>query len=94
MEAVISKSTIKDKKYKVILDGKTIHFGATGYEDFTTHRDEDRKRLYLARHRSRENWNDPMTAGFWARWLLWNLPTLRDSAKDIEKRFGIKVILK
>lgn len=36
-------------------------------------------------------WNTP---GFWARWLLWNQPTLTGSARSINHRFGIKVELK
>ena len=39
-----------------IEDGPTVHFGATGYQDFTSHGDEDRKAAYLRRHESRENW--------------------------------------
>ena len=70
----------------VNIDGHTIHFGAKGYEDFTTHKDTKRKANYLARH-SNENWNDPMTAGFWARWLLWNKPSLKASVDDVNKRF-------
>ena len=38
----------KDKKYKVIVDGKSIHFGST-MEDFTKHKDESRRKSYIAR---------------------------------------------
>ena len=38
----------KDKKYKVIVDGKTVHFGST-MEDYTKHKDESRRKSYLAR---------------------------------------------
>ena len=37
-----------NKKYKVIHDGKTTHFGST-MEDFTKHKDETRRKSYLAR---------------------------------------------
>ena len=37
-----------DKKYKVIVDGKTVHFGST-MEDYTKHKDETRRKSYLAR---------------------------------------------
>ena len=75
----------------VNVDGRTIHFGATGYQDFTTHKDPKRKTNYLARH-SNENWNDPKTAGFWAKWLLWNQRSLADSIRDTERRFNIKTL--
>ena len=38
----------KDKKYKVIIDNKTVHFGST-MEDYTKHKDESRRKSYLAR---------------------------------------------
>ena len=68
-------------------DGKKVHFGASGYEDYTTHGDEERKKSYLARHRKNENWNDPRTAGSLSRWILWNKRTLTESIKDYKKRF-------
>jgi len=94
--AILSKSDKKDKKWKVIYTenggkSKTIHFGDSNYEDFTMHKNEDRKQLYLNRHRSKENWLDPKTAGFWSRWLLWNETTLSSSIKDVEKKFLIKI---
>ena len=80
------------KKYEVTLksaDGKLkkIKFGASGYEDFTTHKDTKRKELYLSRHAEREDWGKVDTAGFWARWLLWNKRTIGASLNDIKKRF-------
>ena len=87
-------STRKDKKYMVKLeDGgkiKTIHFGAKGYQDFTEHNQEERKERYIHRHQPRENWFDPMTAGFWARWILWNKPTIQASLSDTIKKFNLK----
>jgi hypothetical protein len=38
----------KDKKYKVIVDNKTVHFGST-MPDYTKHKDESRRKSYLAR---------------------------------------------
>ena len=43
-------STKKDKKYMVQNpEGKMIHFGQLGYEDFTKHKNPERRRLYLDR---------------------------------------------
>ena len=71
------------------MDGKTVHFGASGYQDYTTHGDEQRKASYLARHRTTENWtlSGINTAGFWARHLLWNEPSLSASVADDNRRF-------
>ncbi len=94
MEYILSKSTKNGKKFMVQTKGKTIHFGATPYLDFTTHKDEERKIRYLLRHQGlNENWtaDGTLTPGFWSRWLLWNKPTMSQSIKDIQKRFGLKI---
>jgi hypothetical protein len=93
----LEKSNRKDKKYMVhyIKDGKlrTIHFGASGYDDFIISKgNEDKKKNYIKRH-SKEDWSDLEKAGTFARFLLWNKKTLRDSIKDMEERFNIKIRL-
>jgi hypothetical protein len=83
------------KKYDAIficLDGShiTTSFGATGYSDFTKHKDTTRKQRYIIRHARREHWNDPTTPGSLSRWILWNKPTVRASLADFKKRFRLK----
>ena len=70
-------------------DGKVVHFGDTRYEDFTVHKDEERKRLYLLRHKKNEDWNNPYSAGSLSRYILWNKPTINDSVEDFKKRFNL-----
>ena len=94
MRVVIKKSTNDTKKYMAIFyDGskkvKTTHFGAFGMSDYTKHRDTKRKKRYMSRHRTRENWHNYMSAGALSRWILWNKPTLRDSKADYKKRFNL-----
>jgi len=92
----IEPSWIKGKKFAAIFHDevndrpKTVHFGATGYEDYTTHKDEARKERYLERHgRGREDWDDPTTPGALSRWILWNKPTLKASIEDFKRRFRL-----
>lgn len=91
------KSKSGDKKMSVYaFDGnktRLIHFGAKGYSDFTLHWDEDRKERYISRHKSNEDWDKSgiLTAGFWSRWILWNLPNLQASIEDTQKRFKLIV---
>lgn len=89
----LTPSRLSKYKYLVVIqDNQTqhsIHFGSRGYEDFTTHKDEARKQRYLKRHEPRENWNNPLTAGFWSRWILWNLPTVKASLAFTKKQFGL-----
>ena len=91
----LEKSKSKNKKFK-ISNGKTINFGDTRYDDFTLHKNPNRKKLYLARHKKRENWNKSgiNTAGFWSKHLLWNKKTLNKSIKNIEDRFRINITKK
>ena len=77
-----------DNKHKFFIitnEGKKVNFGAKGYEDFTIHKNEDRKRRYILRHKPKEErfWNNPNTKSFWSKNLLWNKPTLKESYKDI-----------
>jgi len=88
----VFKSTRKDKKYMLEYQGKIIHFGQKGASDYLQHKDPKRKELYLARHRKRENWtrSGTNTAGFWARWILWNDPTtIEDNMRKVHKKFNI-----
>jgi len=89
MKAILTKSVNSKYKYTVTIDGKKINFGASGYSDYTKHKDPMRKKRYIARHETREDWTNPYTAGFWSRWLLWNMPTVQQSINDINHRFGI-----
>ena len=68
---------------------KTVHFGERGSGDYTTHKDEARKRSYLARHGATEDWGKSgmLTAGFLSKNVLWNKPTLRESIDDLNRRY-------
>lgn len=91
----IGKSPVAGKKLQAIFQdrktGKTkkVSFGATGYSDYTKHKDAERKRRYLARHKARENWNNVTSAGALSRWILWNKTSLQASISDFKKRFGL-----
>jgi hypothetical protein len=79
-------------KYTATVNNRKIHFGAMGHDDYTVHNDVKRRAAYLARHRSREDWSDPTTAGFWSRWLLWgDHPSLETNARSIGQRLGTRV---
>lgn len=101
MSIELYKSNIQGKKFTVIIPGSftqsgrscTVHFGAAGYEDYTIHKDAERKNRYIQRHASRENWNSSgiCTAGFWSRWLLWEKPTLKEAIRFIEQKFKVRI---
>ena len=46
MNVIIKKSNKSDKEFMAIIDNKkTLHFGANMYEDYTHHKDTERKKL-------------------------------------------------
>lgn len=91
----VKKSPVKGKKLQATFKNrktgriKRTSFGATGYSDYTKHKDKDRKARYLARHKRRENWNNPVSAGALSRWILWNKTSRAASVADFKRRFGL-----
>ena len=94
----IKKSTRKYKRYMAIFtntDGSksTTHFG---YSDgnktgstFIDHKNEDKKKNYIARHRVNEDFSKYKSAGSLAKNILWNKPTLTASINDYKKKFNL-----
>ena len=56
---------------------KKVHFGSPAYEDYTMHKDEDRRKKYLSRATKIKNKKGELTCediespNFWSINLLW-----------------------
>ena len=91
----IIKSPRPEKKYRAhFSDGTHTDFGAKGMQNYggvgkERHLNKERKKRYISRHRSRENWNSPKTAGSLSRWILWNKDTFKQSVADYKKKFNL-----
>ena len=89
----IKPSTAKEKRFTAIfeINGKTkiTNFGFKGGSTFIDHKDEAKKKAYLARHRVNERWQEPTSAGSLARYILWNKTTLGASISDFKRRFNL-----
>lgn len=87
----IEKSTRTGKRFKITFaNGKTVHFGQQGGKTYIDEGDKAKREAYLARHKKRENWSDPYTAGSISRFLLWGDSTSLDSNHNaFMKKFGI-----
>jgi hypothetical protein len=101
----IQKSSNPKKKYMVKVNynnqTKTIHFGAEGYKDFPTYykenkdEAENKKKAYISRHKTNEDFSNPHSAGFWtftalrsnSRWILWEEPTVAGSLKKVLNKY-------
>ena len=90
MRVVISKSTRNDKKLQARVGDKTVHFGAAGMSDYTRHGNQERKMRYQKRHKKREDWSKSGidTPGFYAKHVLWNKPSLKESIADLNRRYN------
>ena len=98
---ILKKSDRKDKKLMLINNesNKKIHFGASGYMDFVKYIKRDglekaneRKRLYTNRHKKEDK--SKINPSSLSQFILWNKTNLRDSIKDYQKRYKIKIINK
>ena len=54
MRVKIVRSPDRKKKFRAVLeDGRTVDFGASGYSDYTKHKNPSRMRSYVLRHGGR-----------------------------------------
>lgn len=93
----LKKATTQGKKYTAVFYDeenrkkiKTTSFGATGYEDYTTHGDDERKKRYIDRHKTRENFADYKSAGSLSYHILWNKASVAASYNDYLRKFKLK----
>jgi hypothetical protein len=89
------KSPNRKKKWRAVFrddDGEEHHtdFGDATMSDYTQHHDKLRRENYLSRHRSREAWSNPQSAGALSRWLLWGDSTsLQTNLSAFKRRFSL-----
>ncbi|AGE58252.1 hypothetical protein PBCVNY2B_192R [Paramecium bursaria Chlorella virus NY2B] len=99
MPVKLSKLKSGPKKFQAVFfdkNGKkikTVRFGLKGFEDYTIHKDPERMKRYVDRHRKREDWtrSGKYSPGFWSRWLLWSEPSFTNALKLTEKKLGEKI---
>jgi hypothetical protein len=87
MNVIIKPST--KKKFDIYLPNKKLSIGDPNYEDYTQHKDKERKKRYYQRMPLS---TDITKRQFWANNLLWNKPTIEQSIRDIEKKYNINII--
>ena len=97
MRVKIIRSPNRKKKFRAILNnGRTVDFGATGYSDYTKHKNPSRMRAYVSRHggSGTQDWSMSgiNTPGFWSRWYLWSRPSIEESREFMSRKFGIKFV--
>jgi len=69
---------------------KIVRFGAGGYEDYTTHKDKERRSRYRKRHQKDLNTNDPLRKGYLSYYILWGDSTsINKNVSSYKKRFNL-----
>lgn len=69
---------------------KTTHFGMLRYTDYTISKDKEKRKLYLARHKPRENWDDYTSAGSLSKHILWGDTTsIEKNIKAFKQKFKL-----
>ena len=91
----IQKSPKKDKKLMATNGKRTVHFGATGYSDYTRHKDPERKQRYINRHKG-EDWSksNMLSPAWMSRYILWEEPSLEKAVQKMDKKHKEKFVLK
>ena len=91
----ITPSDKSDKKWKAVFQtdtgrNKTVHFGASGMDDYTITHDKEQREKYRTRHNKDLQTGDPTRAGFLSYYILWGDSTSRQTnITAYKKRFNL-----
>ena len=82
------KEVNNNKRFQATFsDGKKTKFGSVGGSTFIDHKDKEKRKNYIARHKHDLDTNDPQRAGYLSMFLLWGTETnLKDAIKDYNRR--------
>ena len=88
MKILIQRSSRAGKKWQASDGKRSVFFGATGYQDFTQHGDETRRKSYIQRH-SNEDWSksNMMSPAFMSRWILWEKKTIAAAIRNLHEKY-------
>ena len=96
MKVNIKKSNRSDKKYQATFTDddnkkKTIHFGASGYPDYTLTGDKLARERYRARTKKVYDKAEPMSASRLSFEILWgNSTSISKNIADYKKKYKYK----
>lgn len=87
-ELVDVKEINDDKRFEATFsDGKKTKFGQIGGSTYIDHKDKNKRKNYIARHKQDLKTNNPQRAGYLSLFLLWGDETSLSSAiKEYNKR--------
>ena len=69
---------------------KRVTFGTSSNYVLNPDKTNQDRENYLKRHKVRENWEDPLTAGSLSRWILWgDSRNLNKNISTFKKKFKL-----
>jgi hypothetical protein len=69
---------------------RSVHFGASGMDDYTLKHDKEQRERYRTRHKKDLETGDPTKAGFLSYYILWGDSTSRaTNIAAYKKRFNL-----
>lgn len=91
----VVRSPRKEKKWRAVFRRSTgkeysVDFGAAGMQDYTQHKDPQRRKNYVSRHTRDLRTRDPTRAGFLSMEVLWGSSTsLKKNLAAYKRKHGL-----
>lgn len=60
-----------NKKIKIVIDGKVIHFGQKNSITYLEHKDEAKRNAFHKRFKNNKGYNDPSSGLYYSARILW-----------------------
>lgn len=96
MKLLVAKRDPKgNSEFVAIFEGsdgkkKTIRFGTSSNYVSNPNKTKQDRAAYIARHKVREDFNNPLTRGALSRWLLWGQSrSFATNLSSFKKRFNL-----
>jgi NDP-sugar pyrophosphorylase family protein len=85
---ILQSSPKADKRYMVVINNRTYHFGQKGGSTYIDHKDDAKRDAYIKRHRVNEDWTK-VNAGSLSRYILWETTSLKKNISIYKKKFNV-----
>jgi hypothetical protein len=90
----VVKSSAPGKKWDAVFDDNgrqhVVHFGATGYLDYTIGASEDQHTHYLMRHKKDLASRNPASAGYCSYYILWgDSRSMQTNIREFKRKFNL-----
>ena len=91
----LEKSPKPEKKWRAVFETdsggqKHTDFGDSSMEDYTQHKDRQRRENYRSRHQKDLRTRDPTRAGFLSYYILWgDYSSIRSNLDAYKRKFNL-----